>query len=110
MGGGSRREATDELSAVGRKGRADMTTYRIPIIIKPPSTETEDKYLAEVPALPGCRAWGDTIPEALAFVRGVAAAFIESYRERGDALPPTLAEVGEGTDTVVIQTELLVST
>ena len=52
-----------------------------------PSQETEDKYLAEIPALPGCRAWGDTPEEALDILSSVAAATIESYMERSYELP-----------------------
>ena len=52
-----------------------------------PSEETEDKFMAEIPALRGCRAWGDTSAEAIENLQGVAAAFIESYREWGDELP-----------------------
>ena len=43
-------------------------------------------YMAEVPVLPGCRAWGDSPSEALEYVKGVAEAFIESYQD-GDPLP-----------------------
>ena len=53
-----------------------------------PTVETEDKYLAEIPILPGCRAWGDTGTEALENLQSVAAAYIESYRARGEPLPP----------------------
>ena len=56
-----------------------------------PSEETEDKYMAEIPALPGCRAWGDTPEDTLDILESVAAAFIESYRDHGDELPPSVA-------------------
>jgi len=52
-----------------------------------PGEETDNKYLAEIPALPGCRAWGDTAAEALENLQSLATAFIESYRDKGDALP-----------------------
>ena len=41
-----------------------MKNYRFVCTIRGPSEETEEKYLAEIPALPGCRAWGDTRAEA----------------------------------------------
>ena len=50
--------------------------YKLPYILKAPCEETEDMYLAEVPVLPGCRAWGATIEEALYNLEGVAADFI----------------------------------
>ena len=68
-----------------------MKLYRLPLLIREPGEDTNDKHLAEIPALPGCRAWGDTAAEALGNLQSVAAAFIESYRSRGDALP---SEVG----------------
>ncbi len=67
-----------------------MKLYRLPLVIQEPSEETEDQYLAEVPTLPGCRAWGDTAAEALENLQSVAAGFIESYRSRGDPLPPVV--------------------
>ena len=52
-----------------------------------PSEETEDKYMAEVPDLPGCRAWGDPPDDALNNLQSVAAATIEVHIERGFDLP-----------------------
>jgi predicted RNase H-like HicB family nuclease len=65
-----------------------MDLYRLRAVLREPSDETENKYLAEIPDLPGCRAWGDTSAQALESLQSVAAAFIESYRDRGDPLPP----------------------
>ena len=64
-----------------------MKLYRLPLVLKEPSEDTEGKYLAETPALPGCRAWGDSAAQTLENLQSVAAAFIESYGARGDALP-----------------------
>jgi len=61
--------------------------YRLPFVMHEPGEETDNKYLAEIPALPGCRAWGDTAAEALENLQSLATAFIESYRDKGDALP-----------------------
>ena len=70
-----------------------MKLYRLSLVMHEPSEDTEGKYMAEVPALPGCRAWGDTAAETLENLQGVATAFIESYRDRGDTLPPVVATV-----------------
>ena len=59
-----------------------MKLYRLPIQIEEPSEDSGGKYVAEVPILPGCRAWGDSAAEAVDHLQSVAAAFIESYRER----------------------------
>ncbi|MCY4424772.1 MAG: hypothetical protein OXC06_17050 [Acidimicrobiaceae bacterium] len=69
--------------------------YRLPYTVRGPSTETEDLYLAEVPILPGCRAWGATAEEALSHLEGVAADFIASCEAHGDELPAALAGAGE---------------
>ncbi len=68
-----------------------MDLYRLPSVLREPSDETEGKYLAEIVALPGCQAWGDTTVQALESLQSVAAAFIQSYRDRGDPLPPQVA-------------------
>lgn len=79
-----------------------MNRYKLSFVIHEPGEDTEDKYLAEIPALPGCRAWGDTPAEALHILEGVAEAFIQSYLEYGHQLPVEVAvtqvvtgEVGE---------------
>lgn len=64
-----------------------MKLYKLPIVLYEPSEDTEYKYIAEVPALPGCRAWGDSVGEALDYVRGVAEAFVDSYLDRDIPLP-----------------------
>ena len=84
-----------------------MKLYKLPVILREPSEETEDKYLAEVPALPGCRAWGDTAAQALESVQSVAATFIESYNAKGDLLPQEVQDaardvVGGGTQSEVL--------
>lgn len=51
--------------------------YRIFVEVHdwPISTEP-DKWMAEIPALPGCRAWGDTQDEALEIIADLAVDFI----------------------------------
>lgn len=83
--------------------------YRLPVVIRAPSEETEDKYLAEIPALPGCRAWGDTPAQAVEYVQSVATAFIESYRERGQTLPfEPEGDLGDPVDQQVLHSEVVV--
>ena len=48
--------------------------------------------MAEVPLLPGCRAWGDTPAEALENLRSVAGEFIQSFREHGEPFPEGVDE------------------
>ncbi len=64
-----------------------MNLYKLPVVLHEPDAQGENKYMAEVPVLPGCRAWGDTAAEALENLQSVATAFIESYKSKGDPLP-----------------------
>ena len=64
-----------------------MKHYKLRYVLHDPSDDTEDKYMAEIPDLPGCRAWGDTPGEALDILSSVAAATIEVCIERGYELP-----------------------
>jgi len=69
-----------------------MKQYKLTVIVLEPSADTENKYLAEVPLLKGCRAWGDTPAEALENLRSVAAEFIKSFKEHGHRLPKAVEE------------------
>jgi predicted RNase H-like HicB family nuclease len=86
-----------------------MKLYRLPLVLHEPDDSEEGKYLAEVPALSGCRAWGDTAAEALENLQSVATAFIESYRDRGDALPPEVEAASLESVGPRIMSELLVA-
>ena len=72
-----------------------MRLYRLPFVMHTSGEATEHKYMSEIPALPGCRAWGDTAAEALGNLQNVATAFIESYRDKGDPLPPEVQAASE---------------
>lgn len=52
-----------------------------------PGESSENKYMAEIPMLMGCRAWGDTQAEALENLQDVATEFIRSFNELKQALP-----------------------
>ena len=83
-----------------------MKHYKLRYVLHDPSEETEDKYMAEIPALPGCRAWGDTPKDALDILQSVAAASIEVYVERGYELP---AEVNASLIDATVTNEVLVA-
>ena len=83
-----------------------MKQYKLPVVIYQPSEETEDKFVAEVPLLAGCRAWGDTLDEALENLRSVSGEFIRSYKAHGQRLPKAVEDtayemVGSKTPTEV---------
>jgi predicted RNase H-like HicB family nuclease len=76
----------------GYLGEKLMKQYKLPVIIQQPNAETENKYLAEIPLLKGCRAWGDTPEESLDNLRSVASEFIRSFKEHGQDLPKAIEE------------------
>jgi predicted RNase H-like HicB family nuclease len=86
-----------------------MKLYKLPIVLYEPSEDTEYKYMAEVPSLPGCRAWGDSVSETLEFVRGVAEAFIDSYLDREVPLPENVEELAIEPVGSIIHGEILVT-
>jgi len=69
-----------------------MKQYKLPVIMYEPSDKTENKYMAEIPVLPGCRAWGGTPAETLEYLQSVATEFILSYKVHGHALPKAVEE------------------
>ncbi len=85
-----------------------MKIYKLPVMLHAPSNDTEDKYLAEVPLLPGCRAWGDTASEAIENLQSVVTAFIESYKERGDELPTAVEAASQDVSGPAITSEVMV--
>lgn len=82
--------------------------YKLEVVVYGPSESTEpDKYMAEVPALPGCRAWADTPPEALDIIADLAPAFIESHITDHGAPPSQIDLIS--TPTEPISTEVVVA-
>ena len=53
------------------------------VVIEP----DEDAYHAFVPALPGCHTFGDTVDEALLFIKEAIALYIEGLVENGQPVP-----------------------
>ena len=86
-----------------------MKLYKLPIVLYEPSEAIEYKYMAEVPSLPGCRAWGDSVSETLDFVRRVAEAFLDSYMEREIPLPESVEELAIEPVGRIIHGEILVT-
>ena len=83
-----------------------MVQYRFEYTMKGPSEETEGMYLAEIPVLPGCRAWGEIESEAYENLVSVATEFMRSYYSHGDKLPagvePHNAESTDNAMRVVV--------
>ena len=54
------------------------------IVIRP---EDNDTFVAYVPAIKGCHAWGETAEEAKAELDNVFAMIVEEYQEMSRSLP-----------------------
>ena len=78
--------------------------YQLDYILHEPSEEQGGLYMAEIPELPGCRAWAETAKETLAELSAVAEQFILSYKDRGKPLPETIArlQTGQGRISVAV--------
>jgi predicted RNase H-like HicB family nuclease len=74
------------------RARESMKQYKLPVIVREPADEADGKYVAEVPILAGCRAWGDTGAEAIENLQSVASEFIRSFRAHGHRLPDAVEE------------------
>ena len=81
-----------------------MAQYQLDYILYPPELSTDpDMYMAEIPALPGCQAWGNTEEETIEFLKDVAANFIELYDELDMELPE--AAIGSDIERSRIKTD-----
>jgi predicted RNase H-like HicB family nuclease len=55
-------------------------------------SDEDDGFIALAPDLPGCSAFGETQPEALAQLQDAIAAWIEATRAAGNPVPSLAAD------------------
>ena len=81
-----------------------MELYQLDYVLHEPCEEQGWLYMAEVPELPGCRAWADTANKTLTELSTVAEQFILSYKGREKPLPAGIAksEAGVGRISVAL--------
>jgi len=60
-----------------------MKTYAFRVVIEP----DEDRFYAEIPALPDCHSWGFTYEEALKNIKEAAELCVETMIEDGQPIP-----------------------
>ena len=70
--------------------RKKMELYQLEYILHEPEKSHGGMYRAEIPALQGCRAWGDTPEETLEALWGNARIFLQLRKESGEPLPPAM--------------------
>ena len=68
--------------AIHIKGEG-MKTYVFRVVIEP----DEDRYYAQLPALPDCHSWGYTYEEALKNMKEAAELCVETMTEDGQPIP-----------------------
>ena len=79
-----------------------MDIYQLNYVLHEPAEDHGWMYRAEVPALQGCVAWGETPDETLKSLLAVARTIIQVCKEDGQGIPPKLIPLhrSEGTLTV----------
>ena len=60
-----------------------MNSYIFRVAIEP----DEDRFYAEIPALPGCHSWGYTYEEALKNIKEATELWIEVLQEENQPIP-----------------------
>jgi antitoxin HicB len=63
-----------------------MTSHHFTIVLEPDREEPE-RYNVRVPALPGCRTYGESLEDGLANAREAIAGYMESLVARGLPVP-----------------------
>jgi len=62
----------------------------IPILVE--YLEEDEVYSISTPLLPGCRAWGETLDEAIRAMPGNIRAMLAAWKEKGIPIPPIFEE------------------
>ena len=79
-----------------------MDIYQLDYVLHEPEESEGWMYLAEIPALQGCMAWGETPEETLKSLVAVAQTIIQLRQENKQPLPPEITPLrsAEGTLTI----------
>ena len=79
-----------------------MDIYQLEYILHEPQESEGCMYLAEIPALQGAMAWGETPEETLNSLVAVAQTIIQLRKEEGEALPPEVTPLRDSKGTLTI--------
>jgi predicted RNase H-like HicB family nuclease len=69
----------------------EKESVSVPVMVE--FLEEDGVYMVSVPWLQGCRAWGDTLDEALRAIPDNIRAMLEARHAHGDPLPQPLQNV-----------------
>ena len=79
-----------------------MDIYQLEYVLHEPQESEGGMYLAEIPALQGAMAWGDTPEETLNSLLAVAQTIIQIRREGGETLPPEVTPLRSPKGTLTV--------
>ena len=79
-----------------------MDIYQLDYVLHEPEESHGWMYRAKIPALQGCKAWGETPAQTLEELREIARTMLLILKENGEPLPPeiTAGRNSEGSMTV----------
>jgi predicted RNase H-like HicB family nuclease len=67
--------------------KAEDSHAAIPYVFRVSVEPDEDRFYAEVPALPGCHSWGHSYEEALKNIKEAVELWLEVKREAAEPIP-----------------------
>ena len=81
-----------------------MELCQLDYVLHKPTEDQGWLYMAEIPALPSCRAWAETANATLTELSAVTEQFILSYQDRGKPLPEgiVMSRGGQGRISVAV--------
>ena len=79
-----------------------MDIYQLEYLLHEPQESEGCMYRAEIPALQGAMAWGETPEETLHSLLAVAQTIIQLRKEEGEALPPEVTPLRSPKGTLTV--------
>ncbi len=79
-----------------------MDIYQLEYVLHEPKESEGGMFLAEMLALQGAMAWGDTPEETLNSLLAVAQTIIQLRREEGEELPPEVTPLRSSNGTLTV--------
>jgi len=84
-----------------REDRSSLPVGNVPYVYRLVIEPDEDKYYAEIPALPGCYSWGHTYQEALKNIKEALELWLAVKLESGEPIPTDAPETIKNAEFTV---------
>jgi len=75
------------LTVNEKQKQLSMSIFIPPYVYRVVIEPDEDRYYAEIPALPGCYSWGYTYEEAFKNIKEALEVWLEVKKEAGEPIP-----------------------